>query len=411
MDYIENLTSQQASAILLAKLFVLSPLTSIFRIKSGRFISSEDTKVNPKRTSVGETNIIRRIRNAQRNDIENTFTAVLVLALSATTYDSKFLAVLVGSRIFHSIFYLLGMQPWRGIMFMVNHFQVYYMLWNFYQESMNGGNHFNVVLSLILFNMHVMNIVTGLSRKVFGSPQAGIPEDVKLQGLDKPPSDQNETCERLLMASNKNIYYSFSVITLAILAKDSTKINLPVNEITSILYFYLYSRVANHASILFGLPNGLKMVTFFGSIFYASKFVCPWDLCGDFLGAFGKVETLLVVLMAKGLLVACIEQVYNLFHGQLDMGRDQVLNPTRHMNDENIRMINIQRNDAENALVFVSLLLLKGIENVPFNYIYYFVIARCVHTAVYVLHVPQPARAISYFVGVYYTFKVFMMFF
>ena len=190
MDYIENLTSQQASAILLAKLFVLSPLTSIFRIKSGRFISSEDTKVNPKKTSVGETDIIKRIRNAQRNDIENTFTAVLVLALTATTYDSKFLAVLVGSRIFHGIFYLLGLQPWRGIMFMVNHFQVYYMLWNFYQESMNGGNHFNVVLSLILFNMHVMNIVTGLSRKVFGSPQAGIPEDVKHNG-PKWPKNRN----------------------------------------------------------------------------------------------------------------------------------------------------------------------------------------------------------------------------
>ena len=75
-------------------------------------------------------------------------------------------------------------------MFMVNHFQVYYMLWNFYQESMNGGNHFNVVLSLILFNMHVMNIVTGLSRKVFGSPQAGIPEDVKHNG-PKWPKNRN----------------------------------------------------------------------------------------------------------------------------------------------------------------------------------------------------------------------------
>jgi len=396
LKFLNTLDHKTAAGILLAKVLFLSPLTSFFRIKDKRFISAEDTRAGGR---VGDTDTIRRIRNAQRNDIENVFTAVWVLFLTSKNYDSTFLAVLVGCRIFHGVFYILALQPFRGLCWVVSYFQIHYMIYNLYNEAQDGGNHFNVVASLLLFYVHASNLVTGLSRKMSKTPQNR--ED------GRAAVEQNETTERLLIHSHRNVYYSVALLVVAVLTKNHEI--LPVTDVTNLVYFFLYCRLANTAGIILGLPNMFKMACFGGSAFFFMKLACPWDLCKDFVGSFEKAETLLVVLVVKHVLVACLEQVCNLLNGGFDLSRQQVVHPEKHLEDENVRMVNIQRNDAEVGLVFATMLMVIGIDQVPFDFVYYFVISRCCHTLAYVLHIPQPARALSWFVGVYFTVKVIMM--
>ena len=72
-----DISAELAVGILLSKIVALSPLTSLCRFKTGQFASKEDTKSN-KKWKVGQSAMsIVRVRNAQRNDLENVFTAVL----------------------------------------------------------------------------------------------------------------------------------------------------------------------------------------------------------------------------------------------------------------------------------------------------------------------------------------------
>ena len=104
-----------------------------------------------------------------------------------------------------------------------------------------------------------------------------------------------------------------------------------------------------------------------------------------------------------------MEIFHNLRLGDCDQTADQMLNPENHLNDENVRMVNIQRNDAEVALVFASMVMVVGVDSVPYDWVYYFVLSRICHTVAYVLHLPQPARALAWIPGVYFTCKVILL--
>ena len=132
------LTVQTAAAILCTKTLLLSPLTAMYRFKTGKFIATEDIS-NKKRkeegkVSVGSSIEIDRVRHAQRNAMENVFIGVLLFALNSKAafiqfYGLNILTIFTVSRVMHTNSYLLGLQPWRAVFFMIgmvcNFFMIY----------------------------------------------------------------------------------------------------------------------------------------------------------------------------------------------------------------------------------------------------------------------------------------------
>ena len=71
-----------------------------------------------------ETDTITRIQRVHRNALENEllFLAIgLVYALSGASARGAaiYFGVFIGARVLHTVFFLLRLQPWRSIMFVV----------------------------------------------------------------------------------------------------------------------------------------------------------------------------------------------------------------------------------------------------------------------------------------------------
>lgn len=325
-----NMTSQLGSMILLAKLLLLSPLTSVFRIISGNYISAEDTLM--KNTKVGETPAIKRIRNAQRNDIENIFTICAVWYLHQNhEYSSKWILIVVVLRVLHTVFYFLGTQPWRGICFAVPSLMTLYMIKAMHDAAENEGNNFNAIITILLAKNQMNGFLVGMTRKIKKAPHSDVPEDLSVVGIKKAPTENDELVERLNLMQSKDIYNHMAVIVLAIMVKDMKL--METQAIFNVLQFYAISRVAHTVSIVIALPSIMKLISYVFGIYY----ILPLFNCWGFTFApegWTKMtmskETMIAILMLKNLAVCILEQMYNILNGKFDISEDQLLHPEQH---------------------------------------------------------------------------------
>ena len=422
-ELVANMNPNLLTALLIGKIVLLSLFTSVTRFKSGKMISSEDINILTK--EVGESNATLRVRNAQRNDMENCFTIILVLFLTRTTYTPLYLSIIVGCRILHGFAYLLKLQPWRGIFFMVPHMMAYRMLYNFYMETNNyswkpfsarfQNDQFLNIIAILLIKTHVMSFLTSAFRYGNKTSHYGIVEDAQamkqMTGADKP-SGRNEQAERIQLNHMKDIYNHVAVIILCLVIRNGNL--MPLAKVTDCLRFYVLARTAITLSNVLGLPHIFQMAGYFAGLYFLvplfTKSINLNRAFTDYDLLLSSKNYMLIILILKNQIIGVLEQFYNLIRGQFDIHRNQLINPENHYNDENVRAINIQRNDGETVLTFLTLIAVLKF-SVPVAVIKYFFIARMVHSLVYVLHVPQPARALSWFVNIYGIYQVLMMYF
>merc|ERR1712226_1490676 len=156
----------------------------------------------------------------------------------------------------------------------------------------------------------------------------GIAEDVKLTGLDKPPSERGEKAERMNLAQSKDVYVHAAVIILAWIVKE--KELMLVDDIISCLTLFFYCRVANTAAILLGLPGIAKMLTYLTGMYYIFPLVKVWNISlqeKQLTDILNHPHAMIAILMCKNLFIGILEQVYNILKGQFDISEDQVVNP------------------------------------------------------------------------------------
>jgi uncharacterized MAPEG superfamily protein len=120
------------AAILVLKMWLTANGTGLLRVTRGVFISPEDyALVGAKPKATDET--IERIRRAHQNDLESILPFLAVgffYAATGPSYSTEwwlFVSFTVG-RILHTIFYALGLQPWRTIAFEVGNFALLIMI-------------------------------------------------------------------------------------------------------------------------------------------------------------------------------------------------------------------------------------------------------------------------------------------
>ncbi|XP_069484483.1 microsomal glutathione S-transferase 1 [Ambystoma mexicanum] len=117
------------AAIVLLKMMLMSPCTAYFRITRKAFANPEDAGVHGKgeqaKKYVRTDQDVERVRRCHLNDLENIvpfFGIGLLYALSGPDLYTALLhfRIFVGSRVFHSISYLVPLpQPCRALSFFV----------------------------------------------------------------------------------------------------------------------------------------------------------------------------------------------------------------------------------------------------------------------------------------------------
>ncbi len=113
-----------ACSILVFKMILTGLLTAATRSRVKQFLNPEDARVLGGSSAVAEHADVQRLLRMHRNDLENIlpfFTVGLIFVLmgapgrAAAIYFYTFTA----ARIVHSITYLLQLQPWRTVAFVV----------------------------------------------------------------------------------------------------------------------------------------------------------------------------------------------------------------------------------------------------------------------------------------------------
>jgi uncharacterized MAPEG superfamily protein len=113
------------SAILCLHLLLLAALTGTVRTKAKTFVNPEDARVTKGKLAPEDVDPVLRVRRAHLNAVENAVPYFVLGALYVASGCTKQGAVIymwtfTVSRILHSVFYLLGLQPWRTIIYAVS---------------------------------------------------------------------------------------------------------------------------------------------------------------------------------------------------------------------------------------------------------------------------------------------------
>jgi uncharacterized MAPEG superfamily protein len=112
-----------ALVALFAKTSATSVLQVVSRFRARTFLLPEDAAMLRVQPAASEAELVRRCGNVWRNDVEN-LPLFLALALSyvlagATAADATVLfATYVVLRYLHTGAYLLGLQPWRALLYL-----------------------------------------------------------------------------------------------------------------------------------------------------------------------------------------------------------------------------------------------------------------------------------------------------
>jgi len=112
--------------ILVLKMVAVGYATSVYRIRDKHFATPEDYRLQGLTPKTGVNEDVERARRAHQNDLENILPYFGVGLLYALSNPSPGMARLcfIGftvSRILHSVFYLLQLQPWRTIVWSIAH--------------------------------------------------------------------------------------------------------------------------------------------------------------------------------------------------------------------------------------------------------------------------------------------------
>ncbi|XP_067915062.1 microsomal glutathione S-transferase 1-like [Heterodontus francisci] len=119
------------TTIVLLKMLLMGPLTGYFRVTRKAFVSQEDAWAHGARNEESRKILMKtdpeveRVRRCHRNDLENIVPFVgigLLYALTGPDLSTALLhfRIFVGSRIFHTIAYLVPLpQPSRGVSWLV----------------------------------------------------------------------------------------------------------------------------------------------------------------------------------------------------------------------------------------------------------------------------------------------------
>uniref|UniRef100_A0A182R094 Microsomal glutathione S-transferase 1 n=1 Tax=Anopheles farauti TaxID=69004 RepID=A0A182R094_9DIPT len=114
------------SAVLVAKILLMAPLTAIQRFKNKAFANPEDASIISKKLKPKLDDIdVERVRRAHLNDLENIFPFFVIGFLYLLTNPAPFLAInlfraVAVSRILHTLVYAVVVvpQPARFLAFM-----------------------------------------------------------------------------------------------------------------------------------------------------------------------------------------------------------------------------------------------------------------------------------------------------
>lgn len=124
-----------ALAALLAKTTLTSVLQVVSRARSGMFPIPEDARLMRGRVAADESPFVRRCANVWRNDTENLpfFLAValvhVLLGAPADTAQTLFAAYVV-LRWLHTGVFLLGLQPWRALLYLAGLGVCWTLVWH-----------------------------------------------------------------------------------------------------------------------------------------------------------------------------------------------------------------------------------------------------------------------------------------
>lgn len=123
------------AALLVLKMIVVGHISGSLRIKRDAPVNPEDVEAfrSTRPQAVDEDPDVARVLRAHRNDLESTlpFLAIGVPYLftnpSASLASGLFIAF-TAFRLVFSVFYLLGVQPWRSLSFIAGELCVLVML-------------------------------------------------------------------------------------------------------------------------------------------------------------------------------------------------------------------------------------------------------------------------------------------
>lgn len=123
------------AALLVFKMIVVGHITGLVRIKREALLNPEDVEAfrSSKPEALQEDPVVARGLRAHRNDLESTlpFLAIglpyLLTNPSAATASGLFIGFTLFRTLF-SIFYFLGVQPWRSTSFILGELCVIVML-------------------------------------------------------------------------------------------------------------------------------------------------------------------------------------------------------------------------------------------------------------------------------------------
>jgi uncharacterized MAPEG superfamily protein len=112
------------STLVALHLVLLALWTGVVRNRDKKFVNPEDAAALKGTQAESDHPDVLRVKRAHQNALENAipfFAIGLVYALSKPTMigAQAYFFTFLGARVLHSLFYLLGKQPFRTLMFAV----------------------------------------------------------------------------------------------------------------------------------------------------------------------------------------------------------------------------------------------------------------------------------------------------
>jgi glutathione S-transferase len=121
--------------VLFLKMFATSAYQGFYRLSRRVFLNPEDAQVFQKHPAAEELPQVRRASKAWLNDLENipifcSLGIAYVFLGAPPKYASWLFSIFTIARLFHTLTYLLGLQPWRTIAYAVGILCLFAMSWN-----------------------------------------------------------------------------------------------------------------------------------------------------------------------------------------------------------------------------------------------------------------------------------------
>merc|ERR1712110_863575 len=319
-------------------------MTSLQRGRCGQVNSKEDfpllgKKWSNRRKVSNENSTLTRIRNAQRNDMENIFIPMLLWAICPSVMSLKLLTVLLAARFIHTLVYLLALQPWRALSFVVGLVVTWYMLFQaYFQVASASYPQSKAFLILLLAKMSIMGFpLTAFKRIKNKSFHHGITEDLGPQkkksstvdGKPSTPRPRKAVGERQMLAHLDDIFNIVPFVVCIILCMQ--KQTMKDGEMVELVKYFFYGRLVHSVSVFLGFPLStlIMRIGWLFSFAINVHLIGTWDPNRSIQSVISIVngqdkEKLMLALMLKCLIVGIVVQTYRLLQGSLTASDDEL---------------------------------------------------------------------------------------